>query len=248
MAVLDMSAQVWRDALDIPAGQEPAALILEGTWWRADAEKARLSLLDEVHETAFPDIYTGRWQGVPIAYCCAYGAPRAAEPALIFAQLGTPLLIQIGTCGAFVPSARPGCVMLPETCAARDGISQYYGAGDDVGLDGFWIGRAESLLADENLKTMRGRHLTWPSLFAQSDEMSRKWAAEGFLAVDMETSVVASIADKFGVSAVSLLSVWDALSAGKTFLDPLPSRAVAELSRANATVFKVALQLAKETA
>ncbi|WDR06284.1 hypothetical protein PSQ90_02125 [Devosia rhodophyticola] len=248
MAVLDVAARVWRDALNIEVGQEPAALILEGTWWRAAAEKSRLALLDNVRETAFPDIYIGQWQGVRVAYCCAYGAARAVEPAHIFAQMGTPLLIQLGTCGAFIPDARPGSVMLPEICAARDGVSQHYGCGPDIELDPVWIDRAERLLAKENLQTLRGRHLTWPSLFAQSDEMCRQWAEEGLLTVDMETSVVGAVAQKFGVSAVSLLSVWDALSEGKTFLDPLPPEHAAELSRANTRIFDVALQLAKEVA
>ncbi|WDR02871.1 hypothetical protein PSQ19_01185 [Devosia algicola] len=248
MAVLEVTARVWRDALKMAAGEEPAALILEGTWWRAAAEKSRLALLDNVSETAFPDIYIGEWQGVRIAYCCAYGAARAVEPAHIFAQMGTPLLIQLGTCGAFIPDARPGSVMLPESCAARDGVSQYYGCGPDVELDPVWIDRAERLLAKENLQTLRGRHLTWPSLFAQSDDMSRQWAEEGLLTVDMETSVVAAIAQKFGVSAVSLLSVWDELASGKTFLDPLAPEQAAELTRANTKIFEVALQLATEVA
>lgn len=244
MAVLDETARVWRDALKMEAGQEPAALILEGTWWRAAAEKSRLALLDNVHETSFPDIYIGQWQGVRIAYCCAYGAARAVEPAHIFAQMGTPLLIQLGTCGAFVPNARPGSVMLPETCAAFDGVSQHYGCGPEIEMDRAWVDQAQHMLANENLQTMRGRHLTWPSLFAQSDEMCRDWAQQGLLTVDMETSVVGAVAQKFGVSAVSMLSVWDALSEGKTFLDPLPTKQAAELSRANTKIFDVALQLA----
>ncbi len=101
MAILDHSDQIWRDALGMPEGQEPVALILEGTWWRETATAARLALLEDVRELEFPDMFVGTWHGLSIAYCCAYGAARAVEPAHIFAQMGTPVLIQIGTCGTF---------------------------------------------------------------------------------------------------------------------------------------------------
>ena len=43
MAILDYRPQIWRDALDLPRDNEPVALILEGTCWRATATANRLS-------------------------------------------------------------------------------------------------------------------------------------------------------------------------------------------------------------
>ncbi|WP_419909172.1 hypothetical protein [Hoeflea sp.] len=246
MAILDYSDTIWRQALGIPAGQEPAALILEGTWWREAASENRLSKLSDVRELAFPDMFAGSWNGVEIVYCCAYGAARAVEPAHIFAQLGTPLLIQIGTCGTLDPEASTGKVILPETCAARDGVSQHYRAGETVRTDAHWLQRAEHHLNRRDVETQRARHLTWPSLFAQSDEMCDGWAAEGLLSIDMETSTVVAVADYYGVKAVSMLTVWDALPHGRTFLDPLEPEDAARLRRSNEQVYDVALMLAEE--
>ena len=248
MAILDLPPETWRNALGIGAGHEPSALILEGTWWHKKALAARLTKLDDVEETAFPDIYLGTWKQARVAYCCAYGAARAAEPAHIFAQMGTRLLIQIGTCGTFVPDVAPGTVILPTTCAARDGVSPHYGGADTEALDSRWIARAEAGLTARKISTRKGSHLTWPSLFAQSDAMCEAWAREGFLSVDMETSVVASIARNFGAAALSMLSVWDMLAAGRTFLDALSASDAAALARSNEAVFDVALDLAQEEA
>ena len=248
MAILDYSGDIWREALGIPQGREPSALILEGTWWRETATGNRLAKLSDVRELAFPDMFAGSWNGVDVVYCCAYGAARAVEPAHIFAQLGTPLLIQIGTCGTLDPQASTGKVILPETCAARDGVSQHYRAGETVRTDAHWLQRAERHLNDRAVETQRAYHLTWPSLFAQSDEMCDGWAAEGLLSIDMETSTVAAVADYFGVKAVSMLTVWDALPHGRTFLDPLEPDDAARLKRSNEQVFDVALQLAEEAA
>lgn len=246
MAILDYQPQIWRDALDLPKGKEPVALILEGTWWRKSATENRLALLSNVRELHFPDMFIGEWKGQSVVYCCAYGAARAVEPAHIFAQLGTPLLIQIGTCGTLDVNASTGMVVLPESCAARDGVSQIYGATDTVHTSAEWVTRAESHLHKHDVQTTRARHLTWPSLFAQTDEMCQSWIDEGLLSIDMETSTVVAVADYFGVSAVSMLSVWDALPHGRTFMDPLSTGDAARLKRSNEKVFAVALALSEQ--
>lgn len=248
MAILDYSGGIWNEALDMSADEVPAALIMEGTWWRETATENRLAKLTDVRELAFPEMYAGKWNGTGVVYCCAYGAARAVEPAHVFAQLGTPLLIQIGTCGTLDTNASTGKVILPEICAARDGISHIYGAGPTVQTNAEWVTRAEALLEMQDIQTQRAYHLTWPSLFAQSNEMCDAWAAEGLLSIDMETSAVIAVADHFGVSAVSMLSVWDALPHGRTFLDPLEPEDAARLKRSNERIYDVALLLAEEVA
>ncbi|GAB5447611.1 phosphorylase family protein [Gymnodinialimonas sp.] len=246
MAILDYSDKIWREALNMPPGREPDALILEGTWWRETATESRLGLLHDVVELPFPDMFLGTWQDLKIVYCCAYGAARAVEPAHIFAQIGTPTLIQIGTCGTLDMDVGTGMVALPETVAARDGVSQYYGAGAEVWTDPALVGLAEAGLKARDVTTARTNHLTWPSLFAQSDEMCAEWTAEGLVSIDMETSAVIAAADKYGAKTVSLLSVWDALPHGRTFMDPLAPEDAARLKRSNEIVFEVALEVAKQ--
>ena len=245
MAILDYSFEIWREALSLADADIPRVLILEGTWWRETATANRLAKLENVRELDFPDMFIGEWRGIPVAYCCAYGAARAVEPAHIFAQLGTPLLIQIGTCGILDPTVRPGSAILPEFCDASDGISSLYGAAESVRINNKWIASAERLLQDHDLDTRRTHHLTWPSLFAQTNEMCDAWAESGIVSIDMETTTVVAVADYFNVSAVSMLSAWDALKHDKTFLDPLSDEDSARLKLSNSLVFEVALSLAE---
>ncbi len=245
MAILDYPSTIWNEALELAQDQRPDALILEGTWWRESATRNRLSHLSNVRELNFPDMFIGEYAEASIVYCCAYGAARAVEPAHIFGQLGTPLLIQIGTCGTLDVNASTGSVVLPVSCAARDGVSQIYGAGATVNTSAQWVSEAERQLLGEQIATTRAKHLTWPSLFAQSDVMCNEWIREGFLSIDMETSTVAAVAEYFGVDCVSLLSVWDALPHGRTFLDPLNTEDADKLKRSNEVVFQVALSLAQ---
>ncbi len=246
MAVLDFERTVWDKTLGETLGGTPDALILEGTWWRERASKARLGYLTSVRELPFPDMFVGDFDGARIAYCCAYGAPRAVEPAHVFTQLGTPLLIQIGTCGVMDRKIGAGTIAVPRKAVARDGISRHYGAGSSVAFSAQWADRAEKVLQGLGIKSENTNHLTWPSLFAQSDAMCAGWAVEGLQTVDMEASAVAAVASRFGQSCIALLSAWDALSEGQTFLDPLPAKHQEALRRADKATFEVALQLAKE--
>lgn len=245
MAILDYSDQIWRDALGMPKGREPDALILEGTWWRETATASRLALLEDVRELPFPDMFVGTWRGLSIAYCCAYGAARAVEPAHVFVQMGTPVLIQIGTCGTLDMAVSTGMVALPESVAARDGVSQYYGAEETVFTAPDLVDLAQKRLAARDVSTARTKHLTWPSLFAQSDQMCADWTQEGLISIDMETSAVIAVGDKYGAKVLSMLSVWDALPHGRTFMDPLDPDDAARLTRSNEIVFEVALEVAE---
>lgn len=245
MAILDYSDQIWRDALGMPVGKEPDALILEGTWWRETATASRLDLLENVRELPFPDMFVGTWRGMSIAYCCAYGAARAIEPTHVFSQMGTPLVIQIGTCGTLDMEVSTGMVALPESVAARDGVSQYYGGGDTVSTAADLVDLAETRLDARDVGTARTKHLTWPSLFAQSDEMCAGWTSEGLISIDMETSAVIAVADRYGAKVLSMLSVWDALPHGRTFMDPLEPQDAARLKRSNEIVFEVALEVSE---
>ncbi|PPR22505.1 MAG: hypothetical protein CFH38_01161, partial [Alphaproteobacteria bacterium MarineAlpha10_Bin1] len=59
------------------------------------------AITDKIEELTkqFPNMYLGSYHNQTILFCCAYGAPRAVEPVHIFGSMGTPTVIQIGSCG-----------------------------------------------------------------------------------------------------------------------------------------------------
>jgi uridine phosphorylase len=248
MAILDFTPDRWMTALGWSAQDVPDVLVLEGTWWRDRAVRSRLDMLDGVTETAFPDIFTGSAGAAKVAYCCAYGAARAAEVAHVCAHVGTPLVIQIGTCGALQPGFTTGTVAVPRTVLARDGVTPTYGGPDRMDLDGPWADRAEAILKARGVTVRQGPHLTWTTLFAQDDALCAGWAAEGIATVDMETAAVAAVCARFGAKAIALLASWDILSEGRTFLDPVDPEEERALAHANAAIWATALDLAQEVA
>jgi uridine phosphorylase len=248
MAILDYHRDRWMTALGWSQDDVPDILVLEGTWWRDRAVASRLALLTDVSEAAFPDIFTGRSGQARVAYCCAYGAARAAEVAHVLAQCGTPLIVQIGTCGALQPGLETGMVAVPPRALARDGVTPGYGGGDVIALDAAWSLQAARALTERGIAVTQGLHLTWTTLFAQSDRLCAAWTDEGIHTVDMETAAVAAVAARFGAKAVALLATWDILGDGKTFLDPVSAAAGRALASANAATWEVALDLAQAVA
>ena len=233
----------WRSLLGIDEEDTPRRVVLEGSWWRAERTAQRLALLEGVRELAFPELHLGRHRGEAVLYSCAYGAPRAVEPVHVCAALGTPLVVQIGSCGALQPGLATGDIVLPEPATIGEGASQYYGGVGASAATPALVDAAEEAFVRRGFRVHRGPHVTTSSLLAQPPELVRAWHGAGHLAVDMETSAVFSAAACFGMQAVSLLYVWDELLTGRSWLDPFPAEEASAQERANAALMEVALEL-----
>ncbi|MCQ3804716.1 MAG: hypothetical protein OXC98_11890 [bacterium] len=246
-AVMDLGREEWLDALGLDAHKVPKAVIMEGSWWRAERTEWRLSYLDDVRELAFPDMFYGFWQGTPVVYSCVYGAPRAVELAHLFGVLGTPRMVMIGTCGALDPGLDTGDVVVPSQAVAREGVAYLY----KKDIEDPRTFRADPELTEKGRLALEKRwvratdslHLTWSSIFAQSGAMVAQWRADGFGSVDMEAATLYAVAQHFGFAATALLAVWDQLDADRSFLDPLSDEEQDNLEAANTAVFEAALEI-----
>ena len=244
-SILDVTSAEWLDSLGLTEDEIPDAVIVEGSWWRAERQAWRLSYLEEVRELNFPDIFWGKWRGKKIAFCMAYGAPRTVEIIYLFGCLGAKLAVQIGTCGGLQSHLNSGDIILPESAVCRDGVAHLFGDSEAAFASLNWVEQAENLLKAKQHTVYRGGHMTFSSLFAETTAMMALWHQAGFLSVDMETATTLSVAARFGMPALSLLVVWDDLTRGKRFLDPMTERELTALNKANQSVYEVALALTK---
>lgn len=245
---MEMSPSEWRRAMGLEEHEVPRVIVLEGSWWRGWCQGLRLPLLDDVRELDFPDIHLGWWHDVPVAYAWVYGAPRAVEPVHALGMAGTPVAIQIGSCGGLQPGIETGHILLPDPAVVGEGASQYYDDGDDD----LWacsgtpdlLDRAAALFRARDLVVHRGQHLTTSALFSQPPERVHHWRQEGHLGVDMETSAVFTAARAMGMRSASLLFVWDELLRQRTFLSAYTDDERERQRRANEALFEVALETA----
>jgi uridine phosphorylase len=245
-SIMEIEAAEWLGAMGLSTADVPDVVIVEGSWWRAQRTAWRLGYLRDVRELKFPDIFWGRWQDRKIAFCMAYGAPRTVEIIHLFGVLGSKLAVQIGTCGGLQSHLEPGDIILPEVAVCREGVAHMYGAADAVLGSSDWLDKAQRLLAARDHTVYRGTHITWSSLFTETPQMMEAWHKAGYLSVEMETATTYAVARYFDMPAVSMVVVWDDLTRGRRFLDPLPPGGQEALDRSNQAVFEVALQLAEQ--
>ena len=246
-SILDVTKKEWLSGLGITEDEIPDVVILEGSWWREERQKSRLSHLKNVRELDFPDIFWGKWKDKKIVFCMAYGAPRALEISHIFSKIGCKLVIQIGTCGGLQSFLSPGDIILPDKISCEDGVAKNFSKENHVNASSKWIKRSKTLLTKLKRNVYTGKHITFSSLFAETKEMYKKWNKEGYLSVEMETATTVAAAKKYGVDALSMVVVWDELTAGRRFMDPMTKEALKELGLSNEYIFKVALSLSEET-
>ena len=187
-SIWDIEADEWLDAMDLAVADIPDVIVVEGSWWREQRTTWRLGQLTDVRELPFPDIFWGRHGETKVAFCPAYGAARTVEIIHLFGVIGTPLAVQIGTCGGLQSHLRSGDIILPEVAFAREGVAHAYGIQEAAFGDKPALTRAEQLLNRRGHVTHRGPHMTWSSLFTETSEMMQAWHQAGLLSVDMETA------------------------------------------------------------
>lgn len=248
LGVMDLTREDWLGALGITEQDVPHAVVIEGSWWRAERTEWRLSQLHDVRELAFPDMFWGRWRGRPVSYSCVYGAPRAVELAHLFSVLGTRLVVTIGTCGALQKGLTTGDVVVPDRVIAREGIAGMYTSPELVPADPTVSARARRLLTERGIGAYDAVHLTWYSIFAQTASLIEAWQREGISSVDMEAATALAVARHFGVPSLAMLVVWDLLDRGTSFLDPLDKQRQRALEVGNLAVYETALSLVDELA
>ncbi|MDP3712441.1 MAG: hypothetical protein Q8R60_08150 [Mycobacteriales bacterium] len=240
-----MDRAQWLTLLGLADDEVPQLLVLEGTWWRQKALDARLPLLTDVRETGMPDLWWGRLDEVPVAYCTAYGSPRAVEPVHALGTCGTPVVVQVGSCGGLQPGVSTGDVVLPTAATIAEGASRYYGGSIQSYADPALVRRLADGL-DPAVPRHVGATVTTDALLVQPVELVEAWAAGGHLGVDMETSAVFSAAAAFGMRAAAALFVWDELP-GRSWTDAFTDEERAAQARASVAVFDAALSLVRAT-
>lgn len=247
-SIFEVTRDEWLAGLKLAEDDIPDVVILEGSWWRAERQAMRLAHLRDVRELGFPDLFWGRHNTLKIVFCMAYGAARAVEVSQMFASLGCKLVIQIGTCGGLQSHLRPGDIIVPDVIACEDGVAEHYVAGTTIDATPLWVARAKTALTSRNRTVHVGPHVTFSSLFAETVAMYERWHKDGLLSVEMEAASTIAAAAHYNVPAVAIVVVWDELTAGRRFMDPMTPEALEQLDISNAAVFDAALDLAEQAA
>lgn len=155
--------------------------------------------------------FTGRVQGHPVTVSShGVGAGGASVCFEELIQAGARTLVRLGTCGSLQPESREGTLIVATGAVRRDGASERliplaYPAVADWRVTAIL---ADAVAAEPEIPLRTGLILSegafYPGILPSELET---WASAGALAIEMEASMLFTVAGLRGVRAGALLNV-----------------------------------------
>ncbi len=127
-------------------------------------------------------------------------------------------LIRIGTCGAIQPYLSVGDIILAMASSTDSHINKLRFAGMDYAPTASFhlLLKAYEAAQARGAAVYVGGILSSDTFYEDDPEWWKKWATYGVLACEMETAGLYTLAAKFGVDALSILTVSDSLVTGES--------------------------------
>jgi len=136
----------------------------------------------------------------------------------LVSEYNVKTLIRVGTCGALQPHLKVGDIVLPMTASTNSQVNKLRFQGMDYAPVASFhlLLKAYEAAKERNARVHVGGMFSSDTFYADDPEWWRIWAAYGTLVTEMETNVLYSLAAKFKVDALSILTVSDSLVTGES--------------------------------
>ncbi|MEW6202101.1 MAG: hypothetical protein AB1546_09010 [bacterium] len=166
----------------------------------------------------FEDVFIGTYKGTLVGCAAVYGDAMASEITHLFGVLGTPRVIQTGSCGVSTENILPGDIICATSAHCGEGASQYYLPNEKEIYASPELVDFVACTKEIPVAIHKGAIWTTSALLAEGKEDIKRWRSEGYIAVDMETATTFAVAKYFGMQRLSLLFVFDNPSLGDHIL------------------------------
>jgi purine-nucleoside phosphorylase len=207
--------------IDAQQGQIASTVLLPG-----DPLRARY-----IAETMLEDVicynevrgmwgYTGRYKGKRVS---VQGSGMGMPTLSIYvnelvADYNVQTLIRVGTCGGMQPYLRVGDIVLAMTGSTDSQVNKLRFGGMDYAPAASFdlLLRAYEVARKRGLDVHVGGIFSGDTFYNDDPDWWKKWSKYGVLVCDMETNALYTLAAKFKVSALSVLTVSDSLATGES--------------------------------
>ena len=187
--------------------------------------------------------FTGSYHGKKVSVQgSGMGMPSAAIyiQELIF-DYNVKKIIRVGTCGSLQKNHLLGQVILSMSASGDSSVNRTYFNQMDFAptADFDLLKKAYDSAKKLNIPTLVGPVFSSDRFYDYPAESDRwgKWSEHGILAVDMETQLLYTLAARFGISALSILTISDNIITGKGATQE-------EREKSYSDMMKIALELA----
>lgn len=164
--------------------------------------------------------FTGTYKGKPVS---VQGTGMGVPSTLIYCHelindYGVKNLIRVGSAGSYKAEVKIRDVVLAMSASSNSGInSNRFLNANYSPTANFELFRKALRYAEENgIAVKAGNVLTSDQFYEDDFDSYKRWAEYGVLAVEMETAGLYTIAAKFDVRALSVLTVSDSLVTGES--------------------------------
>ena len=192
-------------------------------WWSALRDRS-----DDVEEySGFNQGFRGVLGGVEVSvFDSRVGSPVALDCAYYLRFTPCRKIIFNGLIGALQPSIKVGDVIVPTAALRGEGASKYFVEESYPAVANFGLLRSLASTLDDvyggtDHEVHYGPIYTTDAFAAETDEFLELWRSRNLLGIEMETSVVYTVAALYGMRAVSFHVVSDNPLLKKSFFDPL---------------------------
>lgn len=163
--------------------------------------------------------YTGTYKGKRISVQgTGMGIPSMSIYVTeLIKDYGVKNLIRIGSCGAIKPEINLRDVILAEGASTDSQTNKLvFGGADFAAIANFdLLLKAYNIVKEKKMQVHVGNVLSSDIFYSDDPDFWKIWAKYGVLAIDMEATALYSIAAKYGVNALTILTVSDQIIRGE---------------------------------
>jgi len=163
--------------------------------------------------------YTGNYHGKRVSVMgTGMGLPsHSIYVHELINEYGVRTLVRVGTCGALQPHLKIGDILLAMTASTDSNVNRLRFGGMDFAPPASFdlLLKAYELAQGRGVQVHVGSTFTSDIFYNDDPDWWRLWSDYGVDVVEMETSALYSLAARFKVQALSLLTVTDQLITGE---------------------------------
>lgn len=164
--------------------------------------------------------YTGTYKGKQVS---VQGTGMGVPSISIYVhelinEYGTKKLIRVGTAGSYQPYIKIRDIVLAMAASTNSSINRFTFKAEDYAPTANFelLQKAYQAANQKNIKVKAGNVLTSDVFYQDNSNYYKKWAQYGVLCVEMETAALYTLAAKYNVQALSILTISDSLVTHET--------------------------------
>jgi purine-nucleoside phosphorylase len=157
--------------------------------------------------------YTGRYEGVRVSVMgTGMGMPSLSIYVNeLIRDYGVKRLIRVGTCGAMKAEVKLRDLIIAMSASTDSNVNKIRFAGMDYAPTASFslLRKAYEAAVESGLNPFVGQVLSSDSFYSENPEQWKLWARFGIIGVEMESAELYTLAAKYGVDALAILTVSD---------------------------------------